>query len=455
MMLNNMNRRIKVAGAACLATGMGFALLSSRQMAAEQPVASLTAITAVGVKQPVRQPHWFRLPNHRLGLLWRYPVLMHAHRGPDFPWLLPQTYTQIGYAFDSGKGFSVSPHILEIGPGQFRTGELATAYVPSSQTSLIFSQRGNIGDFYSVARANVRTLSGTPEAADGLAVAQKDTALLPFDSTSPDWVKAYTAYAASISRDAARDGHKAFLEEEMNRTTGPRPQTGDGIISRERVFCPEDFSRFSATTDQNNTVWLVGTDNYKAGLMWAIPSKDSGKHWGARVLLGVGNFPTLVASAKQMTFIYTKMPKYGYQGVWPDDGPRRGLRLGGYNWPAPGSLMQRRSLDGGRTWKAPQPVLKDNQVIESRAVLASDGRIWLVYVRSDADPRQERTSLWLTSSGDGGKSWNLPRALTDGKFLDREPDMIADGGKIRIAFSRAGRGIDTNIWLAEVDPKTW
>lgn len=451
-----MNRRIKFAGAACLATGMGFALLSSRQMAAEQPVASLTAITAVGVKQPVRQPHWFRLPNHRLGLLWRYPFLLHTNHGPHWNYFVPERYTQIGYAFDTGKGFSVSPHILEIGPSQSETAELATAYVPSSQTSLIFSQRMSNSELYMVARASVRTLTGTLEGADGLSVAQEDTALLPFDSTSPDWVKAYTAYVARIEKDAAASGHRVFMEEEMNRTTGPRPKAGDFYISREQVYSAEDFSRFSATTDQNNTVWLVGNDLYQSGLMWAIPSKDSGKHWGARVLLGVGNFPTLVASAKQMTFIYTKMPKYGYQGVWPDDGDRQGAReRGGYNWPAPGSLMQRRSLDGGRTWLAPQPVLKDNQVIESRAVLASDGRIWLVYVRSDADPTTERTSLWLTSSGDGGKSWNLPRALTDGKFLDREPDMIADGGKIRIAFSRAGRGIDTNIWLAEVDPKTW
>ena len=45
-----------------------------------------------------------------------------------------------------------------------------------------------------------------------------------------------------------------------------------------------------------------------------------------------------------------------------------------------------------------------------------------------------------------------PLQLTDGKTLDREPDLIWHGGKLLIVFSRSVGAKDTNIWLATVIP---
>lgn len=77
--------------------------------------------------------------------------------------------------------------------------------------------------------------------------------------------------------------------------------------------------------------------------------------------------------------------------------------------------------------------------------------MWLAYVQSDAQRRQ-RTSLWLSSSSDNGLTWQTPQRLSDGKTLDREPDLMWQDGKLLIAFSRAGRAINTDIWLATVTP---
>ena len=128
------------------------------------------------------------------------------------------------------------------------------------------------------------------------------------------------------------------------------------------------------------------------------------------------------------------------------------LHPGENHWPLLGTLMMQRSSDDGQTWSKPQTVVNNPLTIQSRTYLAPNGKLWLAYVQSDPDTYEHRTSLWLTSSQDDGKTWDKPQRLTDGKFLDREPDIISRDGKILVAFSRAGRGINTNIWVAEVTP---
>ena len=116
--------------------------------------------------------------------------------------------------------------------------------------------------------------------------------------------------------------------------------------------------------------------------------------------------------------------------------------------------MMQRSSDAGKTWSEPQVVVDDKQIIQSQACVDANGKIWLVYVQSIPNwYERSGVALWLTSSSDGGKTWAVSARVTDGKHLDRDPDIIFHDGKLLVAFSRTTRGANTNIWLAEIDPK--
>jgi hypothetical protein len=69
-----------------------------------------------------------------------------------------------------------------------------------------------------------------------------------------------------------------------------------------------------------------------------------------------------------------------------------------------------------------QNVFSENQHTSDYSVhnqrsdcVGPDGRIYLVYVESDPDPRtQRRASLWQTSLMDSGATWTKPAQITDG-----------------------------------------
>lgn len=187
--------------------------------------------------------------------------------------------------------------------------------------------------------------------------------------------------------------------------------------------------------------------------LWFTRSFDKGKTWTPDQTLSGGDQPNLIVTALAHLLLFSIKPTtFRGRPEWPDDNgyDRQDVR----QWPALGQLMLRRSLDNGQVWSDPQAVLDDRLVIQCRACVDLTGRIWLVYVQSDPDKGlQGKASLWLTSSSDEGKTWAPAARLTDGRYLDREPDNTYYNGKLLIAFSRGGRALNTNIWVAEIDPQ--
>lgn len=214
------------------------------------------------------------------------------------------------------------------------------------------------------------------------------------------------------------------------------------MFSPDSVRAKLDYSHFSSARDNAGYIWLAGIDNeienrhrHKAGKyflqdgMWVMCSKDGAKTWQARKIIGRGDYPTIACAKNGDLLVFSRESKK--------------LTSPGF-----GALMMQRSRDNGQTWSKPLKVI-DDKVIQTRVYRAPDNRLWLAYVQTDSLQRR-RTSLWLTSSNDDGKTWKKPQRITDGKRLDREPDMIWRDGKLLIVFSRAGGDINTNIWLAEV-----
>ena len=195
--------------------------------------------------------------------------------------------------------------------------------------------------------------------------------------------------------------------------------------------------------------FTVGKDD---STFWFTYSPDQGKTWQPKQVLQTdGEYPNLVMPApKQLCLFY--IDAHNSAAEWPDDVDN--IHLAPQMWPRTRKLMERRSSDDGTTWSQPQVVVNDKLAVESRACVDATGRIWLVYVQSDPERyTQGRASLWLTSSGDGGQTWMPPARLTEGRYLDREPDIIAYDGKLLVAFTRGYQAVRTNIWVAEVDPK--
>lgn len=87
-------------------------------------------------------------------------------------------------------------------------------------------------------------------------------------------------------------------------------------------------------------------------------------------------------------------------------------------------LLVKRSTDGGRTWSAQQVVsdmgadtIGNPCPVEDRKT----GRIWLPLTRNpgnltereiEKDSSRGTRTVWITSSNDGGKSWDPPREIT-------------------------------------------
>jgi len=233
----------------------------------------------------------------------------------------------------------------------------------------------------------------------------------------------------------------------LHGNSGP----GDMIFFPNDISTKLDYGRVSAVWDSRNSIWLTGLDRRLANNLWVTHSKDTAKSWEARKLIGRGNYPTIASVRNGDLLVFSTRTKrqFGWQGEWPADTPK--AMQESHAWPGYGTLVVQRSTNNGMTWSEASKVLESDLVIQNRVYTGPDGRLWLAYVLSDIEGRR-RTSLWLMSSSDNGVSWEKPRQITDGKTLDREPDLIWHEDKLLLAFSRAGRGFNTNIWLAEVKP---
>lgn len=279
---------------------------------------------------------------------------------------------------------------------------------------------------------------------------------LPVDSKDPQYLNAIRKYKEGLEEVARSTGGKVIDAKDWIAKR-VKPQPNDVIYISKRVWSSLDFFRFQGSQSSTGIVWLVGIDRLLANTdtpqdyLWVMQSKDGAKTWDARKLIGRGNYPTIVSAKNGDLLVFsTQTKQFGWQGEWPANAPD--AQTPSRNWPGYGTLMMQRSGDQGKNWSKATQVFDDKLVIQNRVYRAPDGKLWLVYVQSDAQQRQ-RTSLWLSSSVDNGKTWKKPQQLTDGKTLDREPDLIWHEGKLLIAFSRAGRAINTNIWVATVTPQ--
>lgn len=412
-----------------------------------QPQAKIEVITQGRVSRPYRAPVWVA-SNNRLFLLWRRPAINKE------PLLNYGSFYSIpfDYALKTTGGWELSSTPLEVHIGE-QTALDYSGTIKGETASLFVYQR-----FYDTRfgfDACVTQLQADNK--NKLSVLPKPFAILPFATRDPEYLKWLNAYVKEMREIAAERGKKAVFygDKEAAKTIVP----GDIVIDPEDIAIKQDFSRFSATRTEKGAIWLTGIDTQLADIeppqkyLWAIKSDDQGKTWGARNVIARGNFPQIIAPPKELQIYFTDVEQFGWQGQWPEDNGRQPMS-GGYDWPGRGPLMMIRSKDDGKTWSAPQKIVDDKQIIQCRACVAPDGKVWLVYVQSDPDPgSSKRASLWLISSKDNGSTWSKPSQLTDGKYLDREPDIIYRDGKLLIAFSRAGRGITTNIFTAEIDVK--
>jgi len=394
---------------------------------------------------PNRAPVWAFL-NNRLFLLWRGRAV---DKGlPRAKYLYGNYSIPFGYALKTADGWKMDSRSFEVPIGE--STALDYCAVNGGLAPLFITQR-----FYDRrygTDACIRHIQADAE--NKITISSKPLSILPFDSRDPEYLRLLALYAKQSQEDAAKTGHKAVFvnDKEAEKTIVP----GDIAIDPERVPIKADFSRFSAVRTDKGAIWLTGIDLVLAGAgmpqkyMWVIASDDGGKSWGARNMIGRGNFPQIIALPEELQVYYVAVNQYGSLRQWSDDAY---LKNDPYsrNWPWRDALMMVRSNDDGKTWSAPKKVLDDKKIIQCRACVAPDGKIWMVYVQSNPDPEKRRTSLWLTSSSDNGSTWAKPSPLTDGKYLDREPDITYQDGKILIAFSRAGRGITTNICTTEID----
>lgn len=391
------------------------------QTTAQNTVTSkVTPLTNTSVSKPARRPSFTPLNGDTLVLWWQLPLPQDEElRAKGIPW---------GRAQWSDSGFKLSKQLLYTRYGIPETYRLQRVPKDDSIAACMelvsfFRESSDAG----ISRIKWKQVSGERQ----FEVEPELSVALPF-------------------------AIKGFPP--------PPKQWQDGVAGRLQypVQVHDSYFRPDLLISRSGGSWyMVGIEsqgrdmgNQGVGKIWFTKSADVGKIWQQRQLLNTGNFPTLTQNSdNELLLFYVDAGLSGYLGEWPDDavGP---TRPGDVLWPGTGSLMMQRSSDDGKTWGKPQAVGSDKRVIQSRAYVASDGRIWLTYVQSGPSLGVEkRTSLWLTSSKDGGKTWASPSQLTDGKYLDREPDLTVQDDKLLIAFSRSGRGINTNIWLAKVDLK--
>ncbi len=239
-------------------------------------------------------------------------------------------------------------------------------------------------------------------------------------------------------------------------------ETEDDYLYPDFIISRTKSTWYATGTGRWQNIWFTKSDNQ--GKTWQV-RQTFGKGWESGLsYTGHGNHtvthftspvrswqPTLCDAGRGNLLIFAVTKQGIGKGTgdpfWPDDQPRRSE---GPCWPPYGGIEARLSHDDGKTWSAPQAVPSSPFTLQCRACVAPDGRIWLVSVQT-VDRFEPRTALSLTSSCNGGRTWDTPIRLTDGTHFDREPDLAFYGGKLRIAFTRGDRGGHTDIWLADVD----
>ena len=419
------------------------------------PVVRFHQITTTSVSKPLRNPHLVVVGHgskSSVSVLWRAATKDKSIPGQVYYEPRSTHWTILGAAQWSEGNAQVLDGVREYHFGQYGdAGGNFSVILPSSGVRTVskrLTQPFLIHPFYngggSSSKARIAVRSVSPD----LNISTRFYSEVPANSREPKYLAAVKNERARLEQMAKESGKKV-----IDATNLSKAEVGDLSFRQSSVGTPFDYFRFKGTQIANGDIWIAGIDQVLGDTdipqkyTWVFSSSDGGKSWGARTVIGRGNYPTIAATSKELLVFSTATAKqFGYKNDWPEvDSYKR-------NWPGTGTLAVQRSRDNGKTWGKNLPVLKDDLVIQNSVCVAPDGRIHLVYVQSDP-MGDKRTSLWLISSGDNAKTWTKPQRLTDGKTLDREPDIVWHKGKLLLAFSRGGRGINTDIWLAEIDAK--
>jgi hypothetical protein len=167
-------------------------------------------------------------------------------------------------------------------------------------------------------------------------------------------------------------------------------------------------------------------DNPRSKQIRFASSDDGGKRWTQPAT-------QLDKEAKGFEPVVAWTRGKGLFVAWSDE--RRGRRLF--------DVYGRRSPDGGKTWEPEQLASRFPQTfpgdLHARPRVLSDGqdRLWLIWVGI----RSGRSSVYLSRSVDGGKSWSEPQALTGDSRSVFGQNIVRSGDRMLMVWhdTRTGR----------------
>lgn len=87
-------------------------------------------------------------------------------------------------------------------------------------------------------------------------------------------------------------------------------------------------------------------------------------------------------------------------------------------------LYYANSIDGGKSFSAPQKLGDDARAPAHPALLAVKGRLYRVWKEFDGDT----TTIPMQMSRDGGKSWSAPRVIAQTADASDHPELVANKG---------------------------
>lgn len=193
--------------------------------------------------------------------------------------------------------------------------------------------------------------------------------------------------------------------------------------------------------------YLAGVDSNRGAEQAAwLTVSDDGRTWQPRVTLGRGNFPRLLSAPNgDLLVLYVQAGWFGYGREWWDDVYHK---LEPSCLRAMGALVLRRAPATIADWSPEEPVAAVQDVVQAGATIGPTGTIHVALVRANAEGNA--TSLWLVSSDDSGHTWSEPVRLTEPDAIYREPDLAVQDGSLLVAFSRTPKDGATDVWVARL-----
>ncbi len=326
-------------------------------------------------------------------------------------------------SFDGGRTFPHSGHARQvITPDRIMYGSgdpvLAFDRDGVAYASFIAFGRANCDSYIAVSRSTDKGVTWTVPSDD----------VPPGSGTTPD--------DGIVVHNGGPDDCRIFHDKEW-MTTGPRPAgatlvpgTDQGFVSPDRLYVT--WTEFDF--DEG------GTGFVDSPIVIAY-SDDQGRHWST---------PTEISGSSSLCAFQTG----DADGACDEDqfsvpvvDPRNGtvhvvFQSFNVNSTERSQYLAVRSTDGGATWEAPRfitdvfdgadkyPVCEGSQTLDlmcARVNAAGNvdldprtGRLYLTFADNrNGTATDTNTDVFVTSSGNGGRTWSTPRNLTQGSVDDQ------------------------------------